>query len=48
MGRTKNQESQPERESVVVDYASALRQYKRYGRGCSMKKFCEDEGYKCF
>ena len=29
----------------VVDYAAALRQYNRYGRGRSMKKFCEDEGY---
>ena len=37
METTKNQESQPERESGVVDYASALRQYKRYGRGRSMK-----------
>ncbi len=29
----------------VVDYAAALRQYNRYGRGRSMRKFCEDEGY---
>ena len=29
----------------VVDYVAALRQYNRYGRGRSMKKFCEDEGY---
>ena len=28
-----------------VDYAAALRQCQRYGRGRSMKKFCEDEGY---
>ncbi len=27
-----------------MDYA-ALRQYNRYGRGHSMRKFCEDEGY---
>ncbi len=32
-------------QSGVVDYAAALRQYKRYGHGRSMKKFCEDEGY---
>lgn len=29
----------------VVDYAAALRQYQKYGRGRSMKKFCEDDGY---
>ena len=29
-----------------VDYAAELRQYQRYGRGRSMKKFCEDEGYE--
>ena len=28
-----------------VDYAAALRQYSQYGRGRSMRKFCEDEGY---
>ena len=28
-----------------VDYAAALRHYSRYGRGRSMRKFCEDEGY---
>lgn len=28
-----------------MDYAAALRQYQKYGRGRSMKKFCEDEGY---
>ena len=28
-----------------VNYAFALKQYKMYGRGRSMKKFCEDEGY---
>ena len=32
-------------QSGVVDYAAALRQYNKYGRGRSMKKFCEDEGY---
>jgi len=32
-------------QSGTVDYAAALRQYSRYGRGRSMKKFCEDEGY---
>ena len=26
-------------------YAAALRQYNKYGRGHSMKKFWEDEGY---
>ena len=31
--------------SDSVDYAAALRHYSRYGRGRSMRKFCEDEGY---
>lgn len=42
---TKNQTAQESARSGVVDYAAALRQYHRYGRGSSMKKFCEDEGY---
>lgn len=42
---TKNQTAQESAKSGVVDYAAALRQYHRYGRGRSMKKFCEDEGY---
>lgn len=42
---TKNQTAQESAQSGVVDYAAALRQYRRYGRGSSMKKFCEDEGY---
>lgn len=42
---TKNQTAQDSAQSGVVDYAAALRQYHRYGRGRSMKKFCEDEGY---
>lgn len=29
----------------VVDYEAALRQYKKYGRGRSMKKFCEEEDH---
>ena len=41
---TKNQTAQESAQSGVVDYAAALRQYHRYGRGRSMKKFCEDEG----
>ena len=40
-----NQEPQATSQSGTVDYAAALRQYNRYGRGRSMKKFCEDEGY---
>ena len=40
-----NQASQPALQSGSVDYAAALRQYNNYGRGRSMKKFCEDEGY---
>lgn len=41
-----NQSSQPMLQpSGSVDYAAALRQYNKYGRGRSMKKFCEDEGY---
>lgn len=42
---TNNQVSQPLAQSGTVDYATALRQYQKYGRGRSMKKFCEDEGY---
>lgn len=42
---TKNQTAQESAQSGVVDYAAALRQYHIYGRGRSMKKFCEDEGY---
>ena len=45
---TKNQTAQESAQSGVVDYAAALRQYHRYGRGRSMKKFCEDEGYDCW
>lgn len=41
----KNQTAQESAQSGVVDYAAALRQYHRYGRGRSVKKFCEDEGY---
>lgn len=40
-----NQVPQTSTQSGAVDYAAALRQYNRYGRGRSMKKFCEDEGY---
>lgn len=43
---TKNQTAQESAQSGVVDYAAALRQYHRYGRGRSMKKFCEDEGVR--
>ena len=39
-----NQVSQPVTQPMV-DYAAALRQYQKYGRGRSVKKFCEDEGY---
>jgi len=28
-----------------TDYAAAYLQYQRYGRGRSMRRFCEDEGY---
>ncbi len=31
--------------SDSVDYAAALRHDSRYGRGRSMRKVCEDEGY---
>lgn len=41
----KNQTAQESAQSGVVDYAAALRRYHRYGRGRSMKKFCEDEMY---
>jgi len=42
---TSNQTTQAATQAGVVDYAAALRQYNRYGRGRSMRKFCEDEGY---
>lgn len=45
METNNNQVSQPAVQSGAVDYAAALRQYNKYGRGRSMKKFCEDEGY---
>ena len=28
-----------------TDYAAAYRQYCTYGRGRTLKKFCEDEDY---
>lgn len=30
---------------TTVNYAFALKHYKQYGAGRSMKKFCDDEGY---
>lgn len=45
METNNNKVSQPAVQSGSVDYAAALRQYQKYGRGRSMKKFCEDEGY---
>lgn len=44
METNSNQVSQPATQPMV-DYAAALRQYQKCGRGRSMKKFCEDEGY---
>ena len=43
METNNNQVSQPALQPGSVDYAAALRQYQKYGRGRSMKKFCEDE-----
>ncbi len=40
-----NNQTSTAAQSGAVDYAAALRQYNRYGRGRSMKKFCENEGY---
>lgn len=45
METNNNQVSQAMAQYGAVDYAAALRQYNKYGRGRSMKKFCEDEGY---
>jgi len=42
---TNNQATQTAIQTGAVDYVAALRQYSRYGRGRSMRKFCEDEGY---
>lgn len=33
------------KEDAKVNYAFALKNYQQNGRGCSMKKFCEEEGY---
>ena len=45
LGCQSQETAQESAQSGVVDYAAALRQYHRYGRGRSVKKFCEDEGY---
>ena len=37
---TNNQLSQLVLQSGSVDYAAALRQYNKYGRGRSMNRFC--------
>ena len=29
----------------TVDYAAIIREYEMYGRGRSLKKFCDDSGY---
>ena len=33
------------KEEAKVNYAFALKNYQQKGRGRSMKKFCEEEGY---
>lgn len=33
------------KEEPTINYAFALKQYNQNGRGRSMKKFCEEEGY---
>lgn len=33
------------KEDPTINYAFALKHYNQNGRGCSMKKFCEEEGY---
>ena len=33
------------KEEATINYAFALRHYNQNGRGRSMKKFCEEEGY---
>lgn len=33
------------KEDAKVNYAFALKNYQQNGRGRSMKKFCEEEGY---
>ena len=45
METNNNQVFQPALQPGSVDYVAALHQYQKYGRGRSMKKFCEDEGY---
>ena len=32
-------------ENVVINYSMAMKNYNQNGRGRSMHKFCEDEGY---
>lgn len=45
METSNNQESRLKLQSGAVDYSTTLRQFNKYGRGCSMKIFCEDEGH---
>lgn len=33
------------KEEPTINYAFALKHYNQNGRGRSMKKFCEEEGY---
>ena len=33
------------KEEPTINYAFALKHYSQNGRGRSMKKFCEEEGY---
>ena len=33
------------KEDLTINYAFALKHYNQNGRGRSMKKFCEEEGY---
>jgi len=35
------------KEDPTINYAFALKHYNQNGRGRSMKKFCEEEGYDC-
>ena len=39
------QQMENKKKKPTVDYAAIIREYEMYGRGRSLKKFCDDSGY---
>ena len=33
------------KKKAKVDYAAIIREFEMYGRGCSLKQFCDDSSY---